>query len=92
MSPSAATGSAYLRCRRSSRAARGGAHVGSIRRVIVTTFGDSGEDEIAWVRRALPGQELTSERTKPALGLAALLPRATGSFATTSTPQIPGRR
>lgn len=45
---------------------RGGERVGAIRRVLVSTFAEDCDGEIAWARRALPGAELIDEHTKNA--------------------------
>jgi len=41
-----------------SRGGPGATVVGAVRRVLLTTFADDGEQDIAWARRALSGQEL----------------------------------
>ena len=43
---------------------RGGEHVGAVRRMLVSTFADDCDDELAWARRALSGAELVDEDTK----------------------------
>lgn len=57
--------------------ARGGdsMRVGSIRRVIVTSFGNL-DDEISWARRSLNGLDLINEGTGEAVALLALVPSA----------------
>jgi CRISPR-associated protein Csb2 len=60
-----------------SIAARGGRHdrvAGSVRRVMVTSFAGDCDDEIAWARRTLSGQELVSEDTKLPVALLSLIP------------------
>ena len=53
----------------------GKAHVvGSIRRLLLTTFSDDCQDKIIWARRALPGQELISEEKKEPVALLSLIP------------------
>ncbi len=47
--------------------------VGSVRRVILSSFAEDCEGEMAWARRALPGQELIGEDQEPA-ALLSLLP------------------
>lgn len=48
--------------------------VGSVRRVILTAFGDGCETEIAWARRVLSGQELVDENKDQPVALLSLLP------------------
>ena len=48
--------------------------VGSVRRAMVTAFGDDCEGEIAWARRALSGQELIDENRSQPAALLSLLP------------------
>ncbi len=48
--------------------------VGSVRRVILSSFAEDFEAEIAWARRALSGQELIDEHGKQPLALLSLLP------------------
>lgn len=43
--------------------------VGAFRRVLVTTFVDDCEGEVAWAERALAGQELTDEETGESVAL-----------------------
>lgn len=47
--------------------------VGNIRRVLVTTFADGCESEIAWARRALSNQALIDEDSKEQVALLSLL-------------------
>ena len=47
--------------------------VGSVRRVMLTSFCRSGEDELRWARRNLSGQELVDERTKEPAALLSLI-------------------
>lgn len=49
--------------------------VGSVRRAMLTAFGNDCEEEIAWARRALSGQELIDEdKNQPPVALLSLLP------------------
>ncbi|MFZ1889316.1 MAG: type I-U CRISPR-associated protein Csb2 [Candidatus Binataceae bacterium] len=48
--------------------------VGSIRRVILSSFKEDFEAQVAWARRTLSGQELISEDEKQPLALLSLLP------------------
>ena len=48
--------------------------VGSIRRVMISSFSDNCEDEIAWARRALSGQELINKDQEQAVALLSLVP------------------
>lgn len=48
--------------------------VGSIRRVIMFSFAEHSEAEIAWARRALSGHELIDEATKQPVALLSLIP------------------
>ena len=48
--------------------------VGSIRRVIVTTFAEDCEKEVVWARRSLSGQELIDEDKKEPIALLSLIP------------------
>jgi CRISPR-associated protein Csb2 len=50
--------------------------VGGIRRIIVTSFNDGFDDEIAWARRALAGEELLSAANGAAEALLAPLPHS----------------
>jgi CRISPR-associated protein Csb2 len=66
--------------------------VGSIRRVILTSFADGCESEIEWARRTLPAQDLIDEKTGEVVALLSILPsndkmamRYTSSAATWST-------
>jgi CRISPR-associated protein Csb2 len=45
---------------------RGGERVGAIRRVLVSTFAEDCDGEIAWARRSLSGEELIDEHTRKA--------------------------
>jgi CRISPR-associated protein Csb2 len=49
---------------------------GSIRRVMLTSFAEGCEQEFAWVRRTLAGQELIDERTKRPAALLSLIPES----------------
>jgi CRISPR-associated protein Csb2 len=74
-------------------------HVGSIRRVLVTSFGDL-VDEVGWARRALNGIELVDEKTAAPVAMLALLPSteahvsrytsARSSWATVTPILLPG--
>ncbi len=48
--------------------------VGSIRRILLTTFADGCEDEIAWAQRSLPGRDLIDEKSGQSAALLSLLP------------------
>lgn len=48
--------------------------VGHVRRVMLTSFADDCESEIAWARRMLSGQELIDEDTKEPLALLSVIP------------------
>lgn len=48
--------------------------VGSIRRVMISSFADNCEDEIAWARRALSAQEFVDEDQKQKVALLSLVP------------------
>ncbi len=48
--------------------------VGSVRRVMLSSFAGGCEDEIAWARRMLSGQELADENTKQPVALLSLIP------------------
>lgn len=74
--------------------------VGSIRRVILSSFTEDFEAQVAWARRTLSGQELISEDEKQPLALLSLLPttdRVVGqytqpaaSWATVTPVVLPG--
>lgn len=54
---------------------RGKTHVvGSVRRVLLSCFGEGCEEEIAWARRRLSGEELVDEHQKKPVALLSLLP------------------
>jgi CRISPR-associated protein Csb2 len=59
-----------------SRGAGGRRVVGSVRRVIVTSFSSEAVDEIAWARRGLSGQDLIDPRDGEVLALLALVPES----------------
>ncbi len=73
--------------------------VGSVRRVLLSSFAEDCEVEIAWARRALSGQELAGEDRKP-VALLSLLPgndkvvlhytRPASSWATVTPVVLPG--
>jgi len=48
--------------------------VGSVRRVMLASFASDCEDEIAWARRVLSGQELVDEDKKQPVALLSLIP------------------
>jgi len=48
--------------------------VGSIRRVVITSFGNGCEDKIKWAQRALSGMELMDEKTGELVALLSLIP------------------
>ncbi len=48
--------------------------VGSIRRVLLTAFADSCEEEVGWARRALSGQDLVDEDCGRSIALLSILP------------------
>jgi CRISPR-associated protein Csb2 len=48
--------------------------VGSVRRVMLTCFTDGCQDEMAWARRMLSGQELVDEDTKTPVALLSVIP------------------
>jgi CRISPR-associated protein Csb2 len=52
--------------------------VGSVRRVMLSGPSGQSEDEIAWARRALSGQELVGEDNKEAVALLSLIPGSDG--------------
>ncbi len=74
--------------------------VGSVRRAILTAFGDECGEEITWARRALSGQELIDEDKKQPIALLSLLPetekivryytRPAASWATVTPVVLPG--
>jgi CRISPR-associated protein Csb2 len=74
--------------------------VGSVRRGMLTAFGDDCEEEIAWARRALSGQELIDEDKNQAVALLSLLPatekivqrytQPAASWATVTPVVLPG--
>jgi CRISPR-associated protein Csb2 len=74
--------------------------VGSVRRGLLTAFGEGCEEEIAWARRALSGQELFDEESHNPVALLALLPsddrtvmrytRAATTWATVTPMILPG--
>lgn len=49
---------------------------GSVRRVMLTSFAEGCEEEFAWVRRNLAGQELIDERTRRSVALLSLIPES----------------
>ncbi len=73
---------------------------GSIRRVIVMSFAEEAEAEIAWARRALAGEELVREDTGESVAMLSLLPASDGvvqgytrpsaSWATVTPIVLPG--
>ena len=74
--------------------------VGSVRRVIVSTFASEFEEEIAWARRNISGQELRDEDSKRPVALLSLIPenekgvqcytRAASTWATVTPVVLPG--
>lgn len=74
--------------------------VGAVRRGILTAFADDCEEEIAWARRALSGQELIDEDKKQPVALLSLLPatekivrhytQPAASWATVTPVVLPG--
>ncbi len=48
--------------------------IGSIRRLMLTTFIEACEEEIGWARRALSGRDLIDEQTRQSVALLSLLP------------------
>jgi len=75
--------------------------VGTVRRAMLTAFGDDCEEEIAWARRALSGQELIDEgKNQPPVALLSLLPatdkivrrytQPAASWATVTPVVLPG--
>ena len=66
---------AYLPLPSIERRGEGSARVvGSVRRVLLTTFTDECETEIAWACRVLSGQELVDENTERPVAVLSLLP------------------
>jgi CRISPR-associated protein Csb2 len=74
---------------------------GSVRRGMLTAFGDECEEEVAWARRALSGQELIDEdKNQPPVALLSLLPatdkivrrytQPAASWATVTPVVLPG--
>jgi CRISPR-associated protein Csb2 len=57
-----------------SRSGRPAAAAGSLRRILATTFAEGCEDEIAWARRAISGQELRDEETRQPAAVLSLIP------------------
>jgi CRISPR-associated protein Csb2 len=74
--------------------------IGSVRRVLLSSFAEGCEAEIAWARRALPGQELVDEGTRQGIALLSLIPandsvvrhytRSASSWATVTPVVLPG--
>jgi CRISPR-associated protein Csb2 len=74
--------------------------VGSIRRVILSSFADDCEAEIAWARRALPSLELIDEDKRQPVALLSLIPaneavvrhytQEAASWATVTPVVLPG--
>jgi CRISPR-associated protein Csb2 len=74
--------------------------VGPVRRMLLFSFDESMEKEMAWARRVLPDQELISEDTKLPMATMALLPRSdpvvksytreSSSWATVTPVVLPG--
>lgn len=56
------------------RGARGSRVVASMRRVMLTCFAGDCDDELAWARRMLSGEELIDERKKAAVALLSVVP------------------
>ncbi len=83
-----------------ARGQGGSSAIGSVRRVLLSSFADGCEEEIAWARRALSGQELVDENTKQAVALLSLIPRTdsvvghyiapAASWATVTPVVLPG--
>ncbi|MFA6372408.1 MAG: type I-U CRISPR-associated protein Csb2 [Methanothrix sp.] len=48
--------------------------VGSVRRVLITTFAGENQSKILWARRSLSGQELIDEKNKEPVALLSLIP------------------
>ncbi|ADG68965.1 CRISPR-associated protein, GSU0054 family [Planctopirus limnophila DSM 3776] len=78
-----------------------GLSVGSVRRVLITTFGQGCFEEVAWTRRALNGRDLISEHNGHATGMMASIPNsekmvqrytnAANTWATVTPVILPGR-
>ncbi len=74
--------------------------VGSVRRVMLSCFAEGCEDEIAWARRMLSGQELIDEKTRQPVGLLSVIPgndnvvrcytQAAATWATVTPVVLPG--
>lgn len=74
--------------------------VGSIRRVMLTCFAAGCDDELAWARRMLSGQELTDEETHAPVALLSVIPsnekvvrcytQAATTWATVTPVVLPG--
>jgi CRISPR-associated protein Csb2 len=74
--------------------------VGSVRRVLVCASAEDCEDEMAWLRRALPGSELVDERTGQPVAVVSLIPTSdrmvhryldpASSWATVTPVVLPG--
>lgn len=74
--------------------------VGSVRRVLLTAFGDDCEEQISWARRSLPGQELMPESSHEPVALLSLVPESdrvvryymqrAASWATVTPVVLPG--
>jgi CRISPR-associated protein Csb2 len=72
----------------------------SVRRVMLSTFADGCDDEIAWARRVLSGQELIDEDKKQPVALLSLIPanekvvrcytQAAARWATVTPVVLPG--
>lgn len=57
-----------------SRGASKARVIGYVRRMMLTCFAEECEDEIAWARRMLSGQELIDEKSKEAVALLSVIP------------------
>jgi CRISPR-associated protein Csb2 len=74
--------------------------VGSVRRILLTTFAGGNRSKITWARRALPGQELVDETKKESVALLYLIPenekvvqyylRPAASWSTVTPVVLPG--
>jgi CRISPR-associated protein Csb2 len=74
--------------------------VGSIRRILLTSFAQDLEAQVAWARRSLPGQELIDEEQTQPVALLSLLPASdsmirryvqpAASWATVTPVVLPG--
>lgn len=74
--------------------------VGSVRRIIITSFVNDFSEEIAWARRALSGQELIQEDNKQPVAVLSLIPssdpvvrnylRPAASWSTVTPVVLPG--